>query len=516
MAAKAHVASEGSVPLLSARELSKSYGPVRALDGVSIDFFAGEVHGIVGENGAGKTTLMRLLAGEEPSTGGHVEISGRAAVLKDPAAARSNGIVIVHQHFQLVNTMTVAENMCLGEPPVRVSLGPLSLVDRSAMAESARARLRDFGLDHRVHDRVGDLTVAERQLVEISRAMNDNAKILILDEPTASLGAAETRELFRHVAAMRARGAAIILIAHNIDEVLELSDRISVLRSGRLVTTQKRSEIDYDSIVQAIVGRDLQRGYPKAEVARGSITLRADGFLKGDQDRPQPIEIARSEIVGVPTYVGAMVDRMLSGLSGTHRQPGTTTTIDTRDISRAAVKQRIEAGLCLIPGDAVAEGLIPAFSIEDNILLPSLARYRRFGLVRRGKLRETVETLIRELDIRPADPTARVMSLSGGNRQKVVIAKWLAAGARVMLMNDPTKAVDVGANAEIYRLLGNVVSDGGAILLVSSDMDELIGLSDRILVLRGSTLVEEFPQRPISKESLMAAVVGSRQGEGAA
>ena len=202
---------------------------------------------------------------------------------------------------------------------------------------------------------------------------------------------------------------------------------------------------------------------------------------------------------------------------GPFRHPTTSSrtksTIDARDISRASVKQRIDAGICLIPGDAVAEGLIPAFSIEDNILLPNLARFRTLGLVRRGKLRETVNNLIRELDIRPADPSANVMSLSGGNRQKVVIAKWLAAGARVMLMNDPTKAVDVGAKAEIYRLLSNVVSDGGAILLVSSDMDELVGLSDRILVLHGSTLIKEFPEPPISKEGLIAAVVGSRQGE---
>jgi ABC-type sugar transport system ATPase subunit len=514
--AKAHEMQGGKTPALSAHGLSKSYGPVRALDGVSIEFFAGEVHGLVGENGAGKTTLMRLLAGEEPPTEGHIEIDSRAVALKDPAAAKGNGIVIVHQYFQLVNTMTVAENMCLGEPPVHVSLGPLSLVDYRAMAERSHERLRDFGLDNRVHDRVGDLTVAERQLVEISRAMNDRARILILDEPTASLGAAETRELFRHVTAMRERGAAIILIAHNIDEVLELSDRISVLRNGRLVTTRKRSEIDYDSIVRAIVGRELQRGYTKMQVAPGAAALNATGFLQSEGNQARPIEIARSEIVGVPTYVGAMVDRLLSGLAGTRRPPGTRISVDGRDVSRVSPKQRIEAGICLIPGDAVAEGLIPAFSIEDNILLPNLARFRRLGMVRRRKLRETVETLIRELDIRPADPTANVMSLSGGNRQKVVIAKWLAAGARVMLMNDPTKAVDVGAKAEIYRLLGNVVSDGGAILLVSSDMDELLGLSDRILVLRGSTLVEEFAQRPISKESLMAAVVGSRQSEGAA
>ncbi|MET0867338.1 MAG: sugar ABC transporter ATP-binding protein [Pseudorhodoplanes sp.] len=512
----AHEPQDGEIPSLSARGLSKSYGPVRALDEVSIEFFAGEVHGLVGENGAGKTTLMRLLAGEEPPTGGHIEIGGQPVDMKDPAAAKGNGIVIVHQHFQLVNTMTVSENMCLGEPPLHVSLGPLSLVDYRTMADRSRERLRDFGLDDRVHDRVGDLTVAERQLVEISRAMTDRARILILDEPTASLGAAETRELFRHVMAMRERGAAIILIAHNIDEVLELSDRISVLRNGRLVTTQKRSEIDYDSIVRAIVGRELQRGYIKKQVVSGAVALKAEGFLQSEGNKARPIEIARSEIVGVPTYVGAMVDRLFSGLSGTRRAPGTKITVDHRDVSHVSLKQRIKAGICLIPGDAVAEGLIPAFSIEDNILLPNLARFRKFGFVQRKKLRETVENLIRELDIRPADPAANVMSLSGGNRQKVVIAKWLAAGARVMLMNDPTKAVDVGAKAEIYRLLGNVVSDGGAILLVSSDMDELIGLSDRILVLRGSTLVEEFPQHPVSKESLMAAVVGSRQIEGVA
>ncbi len=499
--------------LLSAHDLSKSYGPVAALGGVSIDFFAGEVHGIVGENGAGKTTLMRLLAGEERPDGGYIEMDGQRLALKDPAAAKSHGIVIVHQQFQLVNTMTVTQNMCLGEPPLHIALGPLSLVDHGAMVERSRRRLRDFGLDHRVHDRVGDLTIAERQLVEISRAMTDSARILILDEPTASLGAAETRELFKHVEAMRDRGAAVILIAHNIDEVLELSDRISVLRNGKLVTTQARSEIDHDMIVHAIVGRELQRGYPKAVVSRGGNALHAGGFLHSGENKPVPIEIAQSEIVGVPTYVGAMVDQVLAGLSGIRRRPGTTTTVEARDISHASVKERIDAGLCLIPGDAVAEGLIPAFSIEDNILLPNLARFRSMGIVRRGRLRETVNTLIRELDIRPADPEAKVMSLSGGNRQKVVIAKWLAAGARVMLMNDPTKAVDVGAKAEIYRLLGNVVRDGGAILLVSSDLDELVGLSDRILVLRGSTLVEEFPAHPVSKERLTAAVVGSRQSE---
>lgn len=498
-------------PLLRAQGLSKSYGPVAALRGVSIDFFPGEVHGIVGENGAGKTTLMRLLAGEERPDGGKILFDGMEVSLKDPTTAKSHGIVIVHQQFQLVDTMTVAENMYLGEPPTRTKTGPLSIVKFHEMNRLSRRVLSDFGLEHRVHDRVADLTIAERQLVEISRAMKGDARILILDEPTASLGASETRELFKHVAAMRGRGAAIILIAHNIDEVLEMSDRISVLRNGQLVSSQYRSIMDYDSIVRAIIGKEMERGYPKAAAVRGETMLRAEGLLRTRNGRGLPIEIAKSEIVGIPTYVGAMVDRTLDAIAGISGHAGTVTTTGGNIVSAARVSKRIEAGICLIPGDAVAEGVIPSFSIEDNILLPNLKRFQSMGIIRRRKLRETVNTLIRELDIRPADPAANVMSLSGGNRQKVVIAKWLVSGARVLLMNDPTKAVDIGAKAEIYRLLGNVVSGGGAVLLVSSDMDELIGLSDRILVMRGETLVEEFPRRPITKEQLTAAVVGSRR-----
>ena len=498
-------------PLLRALGLSQRYGPIVALNDVSVDFFPGEVHAIVGENGAGKTTLMRQLAGEEQPDSGQILFDGHPVVLKDPAAAKAHGIVIVHQQFQLVNTLTVAENMFLGEPPVRASHGPLSVVNFEAMARRSRESLAGFGLGHRVNDRVGDLTVGERQLVEISRAMKGHARLLILDEPTASLGSTETRELFKHVSAMRDAGAAIVLIAHNIDEVLELSDRISVLRNGRLVTTQRRSTMDYDSIVRAIVGKELERGYPKAETTRGGIALRVDGFLRTATDSGLAIEVAQAEIVGIPTYVGAQVDRLLDGIAGVSPVSGTSISVGAQNISGGRVREHIAAGICMVPGDALAEGLIPAFSIEDNVLLPNLKRFQSFGILRRGKLRAIVNTLIRELDIRPADPSANVMSLSGGNRQKVVIAKWLAGGARVMLMNDPTKAVDIGAKAEIYRLLGNVVSDGGAILLVSSDMDELAGLSDRILVLRGETLIKEFPERPVTKEQLTAAIVGSRR-----
>jgi ABC-type sugar transport system ATPase subunit len=259
-----------------------------------------------------------------------------------------------------------------------------------------------------------------------------------------------------------------------------------------------------------IAGRELARGYPKVEATHGDVVLHAGGLVASHALDRRAIEVRGSEIVGVPTYVGAMVDNLLAMLAGAGRMRGMLLRLATRDITGLSLHRRVAAGLCLVPGDAMAEGLVPSFSIEDNILLPNLRRFRATGLVRRRALRQVVNGLIRDLDIKPADPTMLVKNLSGGNRQKIVIAKWLASGARVYLMNDPTKSVDVGAKAEIYRLLGKVVTDGGAVLLVSSDMDELIGLADRVLVLRGTRVVEEFAQRPIAKDRLLAAVVGSR------
>ena len=495
------MARAAAQPWLSARDLSRRYGPVEALSGVSVDFWPGEVHAVVGENGAGKTTLMRLLAAEEQPTAGSISIAGRPVSLSGPAAARAAGIAIVHQQFQLVGSLTVAENMSLGRPPTR---GPLGLVDRNRMRREAAERLRAFGLDAKVNLPVRELGVAERQLIEIARALDGQARLLILDEPTASLGAEESAELFRHVGAIRERGAAIILIAHNLEEVLSIADRITVLRNGRLIETVPRAGVDRERLVRSIVGRELAAGYPKVAVPAGEPVLEAN-----TAPGQAAITLRRSEILGLPTFIGAGVDGLLARLAGRVKASAGDIRLDGRAIGRDSLRRRVGAGLCLVPGDTLAEGLVPAFSIEDNILLPNLSQFSRGGVVRRRALRKAVEGLIAELDIRPADPTIPVRRLSGGNRQKVAIAKWLASGARVFLMDDPTKAVDVGAKAEIYRLLGEVVQDGGAVLLVSSDLDELVGLSDRVVVLRASEVVATF-DTPLAKEALLAATAGRR------
>ena len=336
-------------------------------------------------------------------------------------------------------------------------------------------------------------------------------KLLILDEPTASLGAEETAELFHHVRAMKAQRAAIVLIAHNLDEVLSIANRITVLRNGKLIATLARDGINYDSVVEMIVGRELARGYQKAASHPGKPLMVAEGLAQTRSGTSYSLSLQQSEIVGIPTYVGAMIEQTLDELTGMKPYRGESLSVSGFELKRGSISDFIDAGVCLVPGDAMAEGLIPEFSIEDNILLPNLSRFQTAGLIDRRALRRLVDNLIRELDIRPVSPDTPVKNLSGGNRQKVVIAKWLARGAKVYVMNDPTKAVDVGAKAEIYRLLGDVVTGGNAVVLVTSDIDELVGLSDRILVFCDRELVEEFPEHPADKGKVLAAVVGSRR-----
>ena len=499
---------------LAARGVCVRYGTVQALSDVSVSFRAGEVHAIVGENGAGKSTLMRVLAGEEQPDAGGVELEGVPVVFSGPLEARDRGISVVHQHSELVDQLCVFENMFLGHPPVRIAMGPFSIPDRTAMRRLSADRLRMFGMDARVDSKVRDLSVAERQLVEIARAVGTSSRILVLDEPTASLSASEADNLFIAVRAMTAQGACVILIAHSLEEVLAVADRVTVLRNGRTITTVPRAEVDRDALVKLIIGREPGT-YNKRERAtqagRRPLLSSAD-LLRDREDAGIRVgfELAAGEIVGIPTYIGAGVDNLLADLGGSVRARPSSLSLDTTDVSKMGMRQRVRMGICLIPGDAMKEGLIPAMSIQDNILLPSAWRLQTLGVLSPNRARKLALRMIRALDIRPADPECPVKRLSGGNRQKVVIAKWLAAGARVLLMDDPTKAVDVGAKMDIYQLMNMAASEGAAIVLVSSEVEELVALCDRILVVHQGTLVADYDKPPFAKETVLGAVVGSR------
>jgi ABC-type sugar transport system ATPase subunit len=504
--------SPAAQPFLRVRDVSRAYGTVEALREVSIDFLAGEVHAIVGENGAGKSTLTRLLSGEERPDSGSILIEGQVRALSRPTDARRAGIAIVHQQFQLVEQLTVAENIGLEDLPTSRRFAPLPVIDKAALMRRAEERLAPFGLSSMAGAYVRDLTVAEKQVVEIARALGGQPRLLVLDEPTSALSAGEAETLFAHIRALRKSGVAIIFIAHSLAEVLSIADRITVLRDGRLITTVPAGSLDAVSLARLIVGRDLAAtAQQRTRRGEGEIILQVtDG---DDRNGSAPlIALRHGQILGMPTYIGSALRSLLARITGETGAGPLRVTLAGRDIGRTSIATRVKRGLCLVPADATAEGLAPKLSIADNILLPNAGRYTRFGLLRRTAAREAIDALIRDLDIRPADREAPVETLSGGNRQKVAIAKWLLSGADVLVMDDPARGVDVGAKMEMYRIMRGHAERSGAILIASSDLDELIALCDRLVVIRGEQVVARFDDKPFDKAEIFAASSGAKEG----
>ena len=492
-------------PFVSVRGLTKFYGVVEALRDVSVDFHPGEIHAVVGENGAGKSTLTRLLGGEELPDAGEILIAGHRTLLRQPNDAKRAGIALVHQQFQLVEALTVAQNICLEAPPTRRLLGMFPIVDSGEMLRRAMAQLAPFNLGGKAGAAVRDLAVAERQVVEISRELAKDARLLILDEPTSALSAEETETLFAHIRHLRDRGVAIVFIAHSLSEVLAIADRITVLRDGRLVTTVPAHTLDAGALSQLIVGRELAKPVEGASRANGG-----DVILEADS-RGTPITLRRGEILGIPAYIGSAVRDVLDRLTGLRCTAAQTIRFKGEAIGGKSVGARVRKGLGFVPGDSNAEGLIPKLSVKDNIVLPSIGRFTRYGIIDRTATGRAARELIGSLDIRPADPLAPVERLSGGNRQKVAIAKWLLAGADVLIMDDPARGVDVGAKVELYRVITAHAAKGGAVVLASSDLDELLALSDRLVVLRGEAVIASFPQRPFDKADIVRTLA-SRPG----
>lgn len=497
-------------PRLEARYLSRRYGAVQALQGACVKFHAGMVHAVVGENGAGKTTLMRLLAAEEQPDEGEVLIDGRLARLSNPADARRQGIAVVHQHFQLVDMLTVSENLFLGRVPARWKWGPIAIPDRSAMRMQARQRLLPFGLEGRAEDRICDLGVAERQMVEIAKALDDHARIVILDEPTASLSGDEAERLFEIVRRMTAHGVCVILIAHSLEEVLSIADRITVMRSGEVITTVQRDEVDRPKLVRLIVGHDLELRKRRERLRSVNQGLTVEGILHSKVGAAVPLHIGRGEVVGMPTYIGSEVDKLLDLMMGAAHDPQVRVNLGDRDLSDLNLAQRLRAGLSRVPGDTIKEGLVPALSIEENLALPNVQKVSLFGILSMRAIRKLALEMVESLGIRPAAPRRRAGQLSGGNRQKVVIGKCLAGQPLVLLLDDPTKAVDVGAKQDIYRLVDEAATQGTGVLFVSSDLDELLHVCDRILVVHQGLLLAQVEAGSCSKEALLDAVVRNR------
>ena len=496
-----------AAPRLELRGLRKRYEATLALRDVSLVAGAGEVHALAGENGAGKSTLIKILAGALHRDAGMVLLDGEAVELANPTAARAAGIRVVYQEFSLVPTVSVTENVLLGRLP---TAGTALWIDWPAAHRRAAEAIASLGFEvPDVRRRVGALPVSQRQMIEVAKAMLDRPRILILDEPSAVLSARDLERLFAAIRLLRQTGATVIYVSHRLDEVFAIANRITVLKDGARVGTVPASEIDQAGLVRMMVGRALGEIYPKRRTpASPGALLTVRGLEKRRAFSGIALDLAPGEILGVSGLVGSGRTELLRVISGADRAESGQMTLGGHPYDPRSPADGLRAGIAMLSEDRARDGLIPAMSLRDNLSLASLARMSRFGLLRRRVQDALVHGEVQRLDVRASSIGTPVRRLSGGNQQKSLVGRWLMRGARVLLLDEPTRGVDVGAKAEIYRIIAQLAEEGMGILLVSSELPEILGLSDRILVMRGGRIVARFERGEATEERLLAAAAG--------
>ena len=502
-------AAGGEGPVLAAAGLEKRFGGVRALDGVSFDLRAGEIHALVGENGAGKSTLIRILCGVHPhgSYEGRILLDGRSACFAGVADAKRAGIAVIHQELALVKHMTVGENIFLGDEP-----GRAGLVDWDDLYARASRLLRQVGLSVDARTEVIHLGVAQQQLVEIAKALRAAGRILILDEPTAALADHEVDTLCAILRDLRSRGTAIIYISHKLDEVLRVADRITVLRDGRTVGSAPAGRWTREEVVRAMVGRQMAELLPKAPRALSTPLLEVEGLSVADPDVPGRLllqdvsfSVRGGEVLGIAGLMGAGRTELLMTLFG--QAPGSwrgAVRVAGRDVRIRTPADAIRAGLALVPEDRKRHALTLIFSVLHNLTMASLERFCRLGVMDARRELASARRMAEVLDIRMPSLQAAVETLSGGNQQKVVLGKWLLREPKVLLLDEPTRGIDVGAKAEIHRLIGQLTGRGLAVVMASSELPEILGAADRVLVLREGRVTGCLPRGEATAERIMA------------
>ena len=482
--------------------VGKSYPGVRALHGVSFALSAGEVVGLVGENGAGKSTLVKILAGvHEPDTG-QLLLDGEPVRLRSTEDARAAGVSVIHQHFSLVPDLTVLENLFLGREPTR-----LGVLRRRHMRARARAVLAELELDVDVDARLAGLTVGERQMVEVAKAMLDDAWLVIMDEPTSTLSHRERERLYDLVERLLARHVAVLYISHRMEEVYRLARRAVVLRDGELVGEADLSEVGEPELISMMVGRRIDAVFAHRSTEPGAAVLQVDAVADGGRLVEASLTVRAGEVVGLAGLMGSGRTELLRCIAGLSERTAGRVLVDGQELRPGDLLGATARGVAYVPEERLREGIVPAMSVADNIALAWLRRHTRFGVVPRAA-GELVGGSIERLGIKPAAPDRPSGVLSGGNQQKVVLARWLATEPRVLLLDEPTNGVDVGSKAEIHALIGDLKERGLAVLLVSSELPELLGVADRIHVMRGGRVVGELP-RGASEEQVMELAFGS-------
>ena len=487
-------------PILRMQHITKSFPGVQALRNVQLEVRRGEIHALMGENGAGKSTLMKILGGIYHPDSGTIEIDGQPVSIDTPNRARALGISIIHQELNLAPSLSVAENISLGREPHTAG----GWLDVHTMNRNAQQMLEQIGAAFAPTTIVSTLSIAQQQLVEIAKSLSENARILVMDEPTASLSERETQKLFNIIRALRGQGIAIIYISHRMSEVYELADRVTVLRDGQYIETLEGDAINADELIRRMVGRSLKDLYVHDVVAAGEIVLEAKNLTDGHGVGPANLTLRRGEIVGLAGLIGAGRTELARLLFGADRASSGEIRVHNQPIRIKRPLDAIRAGIGLVPESRKEQGLFLQMAIQENITINAMPQLSVGGFLNRYLIRRTAQKQVDDLNIRLASLDQPVVSLSGGNQQKVVLARWLTLKPAVLLLDEPTRGVDVGAKAEIYRIMSHLAAAGVAILMISSELPEIVGMSDRILVMREGLITAELPGRITTQEEIMS------------
>lgn len=493
-----------TAPLLSMQGITKAFPGVIALDQVDFTLLPGEVHALLGENGAGKSTLMKIASGVYQKDSGEMLVSSRPAAITGPRHAQELGIGIIHQELHLVPELTVLENMYLGREP----LGLFRFIDQAAMKQRALKVLAELGSDMDPTQVVATLSVGEQQLVEIAKALSYQTRILIMDEPTAALTERETERLFAIIRKLAAGGVGIVYISHRMEEIFAISHRITVMRDGRNVATVKTSEAGFEQLVKLMVGREITTRFPKLGASLGGEVLRVEGLTRSGKLNNISFTVRAGEIVGIAGLMGAGRTELARSIFGADRPDSGEIAVAGKKVIIHSPSDAIRAGIALISEDRKQQGLVLGMSVGDNISLATLAAVSQHGLIDSRAEKKIIADSINTLKIRTTGMEQPVKTLSGGNQQKVVIAKWLSAKPKVLIMDEPTRGVDVGAKAEIYRIMNMLTAAGAGIVMISSELPEILGMSDRVLVMHRGRITGQMNVAEATQEKIMAYAAG--------
>jgi rhamnose transport system ATP-binding protein len=497
------LAAAGEV-VIELRHATKAFGAARALGDGCVTLRAGEAHALVGENGAGKSTLVKILAGVHQPDSGELLVTGEPVTLASPAAARAAGIAVIYQEPMLFPDLSVAENIFMGRQPVRA----LGRIDRGAMNREATAIFTQLGVVLDPDRPARGLSVADQQIVEIAKALSLRARVLIMDEPTAALTTVEVARLFSVMAALRRRGTAVMFISHRLEEVFAACQRVTVMRDGRFVMTAPAAELDIDTIIRSMIGRELAAMYTRTRADPGEVVLDVARLGRDKVFYDISFQVRRGEIVALAGLVGAGRTEVARAIFGIDKPTSGSVRLHGKPLAGGDPAAAMAAGIAFVPEDRRQQGLVMDLSIDHHVALASLSRLRRGGLIFRSAERALTETWARNLRLKYRSMRDAAWTLSGGNQQKAVLGKWLARKPELLIIDEPTRGIDVGTKAEVHRILDELAAEGMAVLMISSELPEVLGVADRILVLHEGRLAAEIARGDATEDAIMRAATG--------